>query len=840
MLHRPYTPPPVVQPEDVAATYATNATEVVGAVVHRWLLALHQFIHYFDDDDTAFLFCARAGVRIRALYDIFRAAQPDPGPGGEVFWISRVSVAKGVYGTEAGRERAIEHLSREYYHWPLRDMVRGLLQHNPERLSGLDLSVRELDAHGFNFPGYIQSGSPVGKAIKTYLEECSGAFESYVRSLLSSRSRAVLIDSGWQGSAQSLLRSAFPDISWHGLYFGRILGEAHDPSIRNDCIGLMFESETVKPTVPETAFVRHRHLVENLLEPNAPSVEEIPADIFLAKAQPLITACLDEVPDLEADALYLGVRSYIEANAELPMSKVLARHRRAMPELARMLLMPLREEVSLLAGKPRSADFGKSLRVPVVIEPESDLERRSERRLAEALWTEGQIALEHDPAIARELQARVTGLSDVAAYFDPAEKTADALGSMQAVGAIAAGPDVAVITRTKNRPILLRRAAKSVSDQTLQNLHWVVVNDGGDLATVEDVVEGCLLDRRRLTIVSHDASQGMEAASNAGVAASDAEFVVIHDDDDSWDPTFLERTVSFLRSAHGQRYGGVITHSTYVSEEIVGDTVVEHDRRPYNDWVRNVQLTEMACGNFFPPIAFVFRRSAWEKTGGFNENLPVLGDWYFNMQFLTEYDIAVIPEPLALYHHRDRGASATGIYSNSVIGGVSKHEEFASIARNEFLRKHGDKPACAASIAIGYVQSDIRGRLGHRTRGGGQQPSTAVLTSSITPDESDRLRAIVEINRTISQRSGLTMRRLRNRVEPLSPDADWDAVVRALQSTRAQVGTPADFDEAAYLRMNVDVANAVQVGDVRSGYMHYLMYGRAEGRPRASGTGGPR
>jgi hypothetical protein len=92
----------------------------------------------------------------------------------------------------------------------------------------------------------------------------------------------------------------------------------------------------------------------------------------------------------------------------------------------------------------------------------------------------------------------------------------------------------------------------------------------------------------------------MEAASNAGIAACDSDYIVIHDDDDSWCPDFLEKTVAFLDGPKGARYGGVTTHSTYVSEEIRGDRVIEHETRPYNDWVRNVQLSEMACGNFFP------------------------------------------------------------------------------------------------------------------------------------------------------------------------------------------------------------------------------------------------
>ena len=40
---------------------------------------------------------------------------------------------------------------------------------------------------------------------------------------------------------------------------------------------------------------------------------------------------------------------------------------------------------------------------------------------------------------------------------------------------------VAVITRTRNRALLLRRAARSVERQTFRAFSWVVVNDGGDV-----------------------------------------------------------------------------------------------------------------------------------------------------------------------------------------------------------------------------------------------------------------------------------------------------------------------------------------------------------------------
>jgi predicted SAM-dependent methyltransferase len=51
-----------------------------------------------------------------------------------------------------------------------------------------------------------------------------------------------------------------------------------------------------------------------------------------------------------------------------------------------------------------------------------------------------------------------------------------------------------------------------------------------------------------------------------------------------------------------------------------------------------------------------------------------------------------------------------------------------------------------------------------------------------------------------------------------------------LNRKQAQTGRRT-FDEAAYLRVNPDVAVAVADGQFASGYDHYVVFGRAEGRP---------
>lgn len=799
--------------------------DLLGPVVLRWLLALNQYISYFDDGYTAFLYCARAGVRIRKLYECFLKGRGAGGVNPEMFWISRLLIAKGVYSCPAARERAVALISREYESQPLSELVSGLLRHQPERLRGVDLSTEPLKAHGFNFPGWLTTTDPAAVVVRSYLTECGTAFETYLNRTLNGRARAVLIDSGWQGSAQSLLRHGFPDVDWKGIYFGRILMGGHDPLIVHDVIGLLFERDVLDTSVPESAFIRHRHIIEGILEPNGPSIEEIFAEPFSTTAQAMIDRCLGEEVLPEIDSLYLEVLRYVEIHAGDTQSSIVAAHQRAMPELARIIVTPTREEALALKIKGRSADFGKVLVVPVLNVEDSGKSDHREDRIRAALWQEGQVALEFDRGIARNMQLQISGCADIDSYFDPRNEVAD----KTAVAPLPdlAHPKVAIITRTKNRPLLLERALASVANQTFDDYVWVVVNDGGDEESVRAIMNSGNVDRRRMLLVSNAKSQGMEAASNAGINACRSEFVVIHDDDDSWSPNFLAKTVSFLESAPGARYGGVITHTLYVSEEIRDNTVIEHYRKPYQDWVRNVQIAEMACNNFFPPIAFVFRRSIWEEVGGFNEYLPVLGDWFFNLEFLLKADIGVIVEPLAYYHHRDGRDPHSGLYVNSVIGGIAMHEKFAAVARNEFLRRHGQETSAAMSVICGYSMNIFRDKMKVML----QPEHESVVFSVGTFKQMDLFWTVAQANRILLEQSKMAFWR---KQRAFKPEDGLEAVVSGLRHLKIAVPPPDDFDEKAYLAQNWDVAGAVERGEFASGYMHYLSCGMREGRARPS------
>ncbi|MEM6381031.1 MAG: glycosyltransferase [Pseudomonadota bacterium] len=817
---------------------------IVGPVVHQWLLGLDQYFSYFGDQRTSFLYCARAGVRINRLYELYlKGLDREVPPSHHLFWASRISLCKGTYTRQP--ERASQIIAHEYFHQPLRDVVAGLMRNADERLSvNLEaLTDRDLDAHGQNFPGWLKSEHRLVEPTRSYLEDCSKQFDAHLQTWTDNSDRIVLVDSGWRGTMQSLLTHAYPDTEWAGLYVGRILTPGFDPAIADKVIGILFQAESVDLLRPETSIVAHRHLFETMLEPNGPSIEDIPGGSEDAIVRQQIEQNLADPLDPEADRVYARVLDYIKDNAGLGPAEIVANYQKALPELARILLRPSREEAFALACKDRSADFGKSLLVPVLItdpDPSNPAHANADLRVAHALWSQGQTALEFSGLIRTERQDRITSASDLSTYFDPIAEGGES-DRAERPDESELPPSVAIITRTKNRPLLLKRAATSVAGQTFSDYSWVVVNDGGDEeAAKTTVLSGCV-DLRRITFVSNVKSLGMEAASNVGIRAVNSKYVLIHDDDDSLHPDFLKRAVEFLDSEAGARYGGVVTGSIYVSEEIVGDTVVEHERSPYKGWLRNIHLSEMLAENTFPPIAFLYRRSVYDEIGGYDEEFPVLGDWVFNLEFLLKADIKVIPDPLAYYHHRDRGDSSKDtVYSNSVIGGQTKHEEFSSVARNKFMRRHAESNAIAAGAIMAYFGHDLRASVRNLAEGLNKPqpvPVAPVSAAPVAPAPNED--ATREIDRLwlLNHLSGFRAAWNRPKLHPSKSNASetqMASLSRVLQKHHRKVtlGVHPTFDEEAYLVSNADVREAVYSGKFSSGYVHFLAYGVLEGRPR--------
>lgn len=244
---------------------------------------------------------------------------------------------------------------------------------------------------------------------------------------------------------------------------------------------------------------------------------------------------------------------------------------------------------------------------------------------------------------------------------------------------------VSIIIRTSERYIFLERAIADVLRQTYKAWYIILVNDGGDVERINGILEKYQVPQDKIKVITIADNQGLHKAINVGAKAVETEFVVMHDDDDTWDADFLKETIAYLEEDSSRM--GVITHSYKVYETVKEDSIKEKKKKPFNFEIKSViGMYDMLKNNLFSPISFVYRSSVYKEIGYFDETLQVLEDWEFNIRFLMKHDIHVIEKPLANYHIRLQG-NMNQAYRNTITSKKRVHQKYDTIIRNRYLRE---------------------------------------------------------------------------------------------------------------------------------------------------------
>lgn len=272
-------------------------------------------------------------------------------------------------------------------------------------------------------------------------------------------------------------------------------------------------------------------------------------------------------------------------------------------------------------------------------------------------------------------------------------------------------PTVAVLVRTKDRPRFLRRALANIAEQTFTDYTVCVINDGGDESATRAILQASPLahllegDAPRLMLLTTGGGN-MEAASNAGLAATDSEFVAIHDDDDLWAPEFLERTVGALRASEALICSTRVVER-YERETPEGEFEV-YEERIFHDGLPGFGLQFLYRTNRTVPIGILYRRRLHELVGFYDESLPVVGDWEFNLRAAAVTEVLLVDEPLAYWSLRPE---ADGAEANSVQR-QAEHARFDASVRARAIRddlQSGGRPG--PYLYQAHLMADLERRV---------------------------------------------------------------------------------------------------------------------------------
>jgi glycosyltransferase involved in cell wall biosynthesis len=258
---------------------------------------------------------------------------------------------------------------------------------------------------------------------------------------------------------------------------------------------------------------------------------------------------------------------------------------------------------------------------------------------------------------------------------------------------------VSIIVRTNNRSLLLRRAIKSIMEQTYSDWELIVVNNGGSSKDLDETVRdymACL--NPKMKILHLDKANYMEVATNAGIRISTGRYITLLDDDDTWDSTFLQKCISILNTPS---IYAVASQSTLIYETITENIIKQAGIEKFNPNFTRVKLSKLARCNLFTTNSLIYKREVLDKIGLYREDLPVLGDWEFNLRLALKFEIHVIPESLAYYHKRIQFDNLTS-YSNTQI---RDHLYYDKKIRNEYVIKgfRGGNSAYFGMLIYGFL-----------------------------------------------------------------------------------------------------------------------------------------
>jgi len=195
---------------------------------------------------------------------------------------------------------------------------------------------------------------------------------------------------------------------------------------------------------------------------------------------------------------------------------------------------------------------------------------------------------------------------------------------------------VSIIIATHNRPHLLPKAVESAR-KAGKDVEILVVDDGSG----EDTAAVCR-DLSGIHYVRIDHNQGLGAARNVGILASNGEFITFLDDDDLRLPGSLDAQVAALVSTPS---AGLVYGQTLLGDQnCIPTGYVYPTPCPQGD-----VFWELLERNFISCPSAVFRRACLYRIGLPTTTLPGIEDWDLWIRIAELYAVVAVERPVAIY-----------------------------------------------------------------------------------------------------------------------------------------------------------------------------------------------
>ena len=232
------------------------------------------------------------------------------------------------------------------------------------------------------------------------------------------------------------------------------------------------------------------------------------------------------------------------------------------------------------------------------------------------------------------------------ASLDPSLRPANPAEQWRAALCPNPTPTASVGIPVYNGAATIAATIDSILAQTHTDFELIVIDDGSTDNTGEIVAT---FDDPRLRLLRFE-NAGLAASRNRAMQVARAEYISFIDADDLWTPDKLADQLQALRDS--PRAAVAYSFTDYI------DDAGEHLRSGSHITVDGDALPHLLLTDFLENGSNVMvRRSACERVGGFDENLPAAEDWDFLLKLAARYPFVCVPKPQILYRLTDSAMS---------------------------------------------------------------------------------------------------------------------------------------------------------------------------------------
>ena len=216
-------------------------------------------------------------------------------------------------------------------------------------------------------------------------------------------------------------------------------------------------------------------------------------------------------------------------------------------------------------------------------------------------------------------------------------------------------PEISVVIPCYNHGRFIEETLASVTAQTFTDWEIIIVDDGSTDIYTQDLLGNAQFSKCRIMRV---ANGGPSRARNIGIQAAAGRFILLLDADDKIAPTYLQKSYDTIKS---DKEIGIV----YCLAEYFGQRNGLWALPPYS--LAGILKSNMIF------ISALFRKSAFEAVGGFDETLRYgTEDWDFWLSIIEKTGCRVVRLDEILFYYRKHK-----VKKNSRQSSIGRQREYA-------------------------------------------------------------------------------------------------------------------------------------------------------------------